>query len=316
MELVQDLVLVDQSPIGRTPRSNALTYLKAYTPIRQLFAATRAARDRGFSASTFSFNVDGGRCPLCSGDGFEKVEMQFLSDVYVTCESCGGARFKQEVLEVRFRGKNIQDVLKMTVTEGIRFFAGWEKIVAPLEVLRGVGLGYLRLGQPVNTLSGGEAQRLKLAYHMSGAVVEGTLFLFDEPTTGLHFDDIRVLLSAFDKLLEQGASILVIEHNMDVVKNADWVIDLGPEGGEAGGRVVVTGAPERIVRSRASPHQAISDALLETEAASHRIVTASSPKGRHRRRSRYRGATSQPQERHRRDASRSNGRDHRPLRFR
>ncbi len=252
LELVQDLVLVDQSPIGRTPRSNALTYLKAYTPIRQLFAATRAARDHGFSASTFSFNVDGGRCPLCSGDGFEKVEMQFLSDVYVTCESCGGARFKQEVLEVRFRGKNIQDVLKMTVTEGIRFFAGWEKIVAPLEVLRGVGLGYLRLGQPVNTLSGGEAQRLKLAYHMSGAVVEGTLFLFDEPTTGLHFDDIRVLLSAFDKLLEQGASILIIEHNMDVVKNADWVIDLGPEGGEAGGRVVVTGTPERIVRSRAS----------------------------------------------------------------
>ncbi len=252
LELVQELVLVDQSPIGRTPRSNALTYLKTYAPIRQLFASTRAAHDRGFSASTFSFNVDGGRCPLCSGEGFEKVEMQFLSDVYVTCESCGGARFKQEVLEVRFRGKNIQDVLGMTVTEGIRFFAGWEKIVTPLEVLRGVGLGYLRLGQPVNTLSGGEAQRLKLAYHMSGAVAEGTLFLFDEPTTGLHFDDIRVLLSAFDKLLEQGASILIIEHNMDVVKNADWVIDLGPEGGEAGGRVVAIGTPEQIVRSRAS----------------------------------------------------------------
>ena len=252
LELIEDMALVDQSPIGRTPRSNALTYLKAYAPIRQLFALTRTARDRGFSASTFSFNVDGGRCPLCSGDGFEKVEMQFLSDVYVTCESCGGARFKREVLEVRFREKNIQDVLEMTVTEGIRFFAGWEKIVTPLEVLRGVGLGYLRLGQPVNTLSGGEAQRLKLAYHMSGAVAEGTLFLFDEPTTGLHFDDIRVLLSAFDKLLARGASILVIEHNMDVVKNADWVIDLGPEGGDAGGRVVATGTPEQIVRSRAS----------------------------------------------------------------
>jgi excinuclease ABC subunit A len=252
LELVRDIVLVDQSPIGRTPRSNALTYLKAYAPIRQLFAATRASRDRGFTASTFSFNVDGGRCPLCSGDGFEKIEMQFLSDVYVTCESCGGARFKREVLAVRFRGKSIKDVLEMTATEAIRFFAGWEKIVRPLEVLRSVGLGYLRLGQPVNTLSGGEAQRLKLAYHMSGAVADGTLFLFDEPTTGLHFDDIRVLLSAFDKLLDRGASILVIEHNLDVVKNADWVIDLGPEGGAAGGQIVATGTPEQIVRARAS----------------------------------------------------------------
>ena len=252
LELVHDMVLVDQSPIGRTPRSNALTYLKAYGPIRQLFAATRAARDRGYSASTFSFNVEGGRCPLCSGDGFERIEMQFLSDVYVTCESCGGARFKREVLEVRFRGKNIQDVLDMTATEAIRFFSDQEKIVAPLDVLRRVGLGYLRLGQPVNTLSGGEAQRLKLAYHMSAAATEGTLFLFDEPTTGLHFDDIRVLLSAFDKLLDGGASVLVIEHNLDVVKNADWVIDLGPEGGEGGGRIVAVGAPEKVAQVSAS----------------------------------------------------------------
>ena len=252
LELVRDIVLVDQSPVGRTPRSNALTYLKVYAPVRQLFAATRAARKRGFSASTFSFNVDGGRCPLCSGDGFEKVEMQFLSDVYVTCESCGGTRFKREVLEVRFRGKNVQDVLAMTVTDALHFFADQSKIIGPLDVLRRVGLGYLRLGQPVNTLSGGEAQRLKLAHHMSAAPGKDTLFLFDEPTTGLHYDDIRVLLSAFDNLLEQGASILVIEHNLDVVKNADWVIDLGPEGGEAGGRVVATGTPEDIVRATGS----------------------------------------------------------------
>jgi excinuclease ABC subunit A len=247
LDLVRDIVLVDQSPVGRTPRSNALTYLKAYAPIRQLFASTRAARRRGFSASTFSFNVDGGRCPLCSGDGFEKVEMQFLSDVYVTCEACGGARFKREVLEVRLRGKNVQDVLAMTVMDALHFFSDQSKIVGPLDVLRRVGLGYLRLGQPVNTLSGGEAQRLKLAYQMSAAAAEGTLFLFDEPTTGLHYDDIRVLLAAFDNLLEQGASILVIEHNLDVVKNADWVLDLGPEGGEGGGRIVATGTPEDIV---------------------------------------------------------------------
>jgi excinuclease ABC subunit A len=251
-ELLRNVVLVNQSPIGKTPRSNPVTYLKAFESIRRLFAATPVARSRGFSAGTFSFNVDGGRCSLCSGDGFEKIEMQFLSDVYVTCESCRGARFKNEVLEIRYRGRNIKDVLDMTVTEALRFFADEYKIVRPLETLREVGLGYLRLGQPINTLSGGEAQRLKLAYHMSGTDAAGTMFLFDEPTTGLHFDDIRVLLSAFDKLVERGASILVIEHNMDVVKNADWVIDLGPEGGEEGGRVVATGTPEGLVQNQAS----------------------------------------------------------------
>ncbi len=252
LDRIRNMVLVDQSPIGRTPRSNPVTYLKAYDTIRRLFAATPTARNRGYTASTFSFNLDGGRCPLCSGDGFEKIEMQFLSDVYVTCESCRGARFKSEVLEVLYRGRSIKGVLDLTVTEALRFFADREKITRPLATLREVGLGYLRLGQPINTLSGGEAQRLKLASHMSGTETEGTLFLFDEPTTGLHFDDLRVLLTAFDKLVRQGASILVIEHNLDVIKNADWIIDLGPEGGDAGGRVVVAGTPEKCVATRSS----------------------------------------------------------------
>ncbi len=252
LDSIHNMVLVDQSPIGKTPRSNPITYIKAFDSIRRLFAATPMALGRGFTASTFSFNVDGGRCPLCSGEGFEKVEMQFLSDVYVTCESCVGSRYKKEVLEIRHRGKNIKDVLDMTVTEALRFFCDEDKVVRPLEVLREVGLGYLRLGQPINTLSGGEAQRLKLAAHMAGTDATGTLFLFDEPTTGLHFDDIRVLLSAFEKLIERGASILVIEHNMDVVKNADWVIDLGPEGGDGGGTIVCTGPPEHIARTDSS----------------------------------------------------------------
>ncbi len=246
LDRIRNMVFVDQSPIGRTPRSNPVTYLKAFDMIRRLFASTTVARNRGFTASTFSFNVEGGRCPLCSGDGFEKIEMQFLSDVYVTCESCNGSRFKSEVLEVRYRGLNVKEVLDLTVTEALRFFSDRDKILRPLEVMREVGLGYLRLGQPINTLSGGEAQRLKLASHLSGTEAAGSLFIFDEPTTGLHFDDIRVLLNAFEKLLGRGASILVIEHNMDVVKNADWIIDLGPEGGDAGGRVVVTGTPEQV----------------------------------------------------------------------
>jgi len=252
LERVRNMVLVDQSPIGRTPHSNALTYLKAYDAIRKIFAATSGARERGYTPSTFSFNVEGGRCPVCSGDGFEKIEMQFLSDVYVPCESCGGARFRNEVLAVRYRGKSIKDVLEMTVSEALRFFADRPPVTGPLETLRGVGLSYLRLGQPVNTLSGGEAQRLKLAAHMASAEAERTLFLFDEPTTGLHFDDIRVLLGAFDKLVRRGASLLIIEHNPEVVKNADWVIDLGPEGGEEGGRVVVSGPPEKVAACRDS----------------------------------------------------------------
>jgi excinuclease ABC subunit A len=251
-ESVRDVVLVDQSPIGRTPRANLLTYLKAYDPVRRLFASTPDARRRGFGASTFSFNVDRGRCTRCSGDGFEKIEMQFLSDVYVTCEACQGARFEKDVLAVRYRGKSIQDVLSMTVTEALAFFPDSKAVVAPLELLSRVGLSYLRLGQPLSTLSGGEAQRLKLVSEMSRTDYDSVLFLFDEPTTGLHFEDIRVLLEAFENLLERGASILVIEHNLDVIKCADWVIDLGPEGGDAGGRVVVEGTPEDVAREAGS----------------------------------------------------------------
>lgn len=246
-EHVRDIVLVDQSPIGRTPRANPVTYLKAYDGIRRAFASTSESKERGFTASTFSFNVDGGRCPLCSGDGFERVEMQFLSDVFVTCEACGGRRFQKEVLGVRYRGKTIHDVLSFTIREALDFFADERSVYAPLQIVADIGLGYLRLGQPLNTLSGGEAQRLKLAAQMARAKHDDTLFLFDEPTTGLHFDDIRLLLDAFHKLLDQGSSILVIEHNMDVIKDADWVIDLGPEGGHAGGDVVVSGTPEAVV---------------------------------------------------------------------
>ncbi|HEY7819107.1 MAG TPA: excinuclease ABC subunit A, partial [Vicinamibacteria bacterium] len=252
LDLLSEVVLVDQSPIGRTPRANPATYLKVYDEIRKLFASTPEAKRRGLDASSFSFNVDRGRCPRCAGEGFEKIEMQFLSDVYVTCEACEGARFTKEILSVRYRGKNVQEVLALTVSEALSFFSGRKRIEAPLTTLSEVGLSYLRLGQPLSTLSGGEAQRLKLACEMSRSDYRGVLLLFDEPTTGLHFEDIRVLLVAFERLLEKGASILVIEHNLDVIKCADWVVDLGPEGGEAGGEVVACGPPEEIARSATS----------------------------------------------------------------
>ena len=251
-DLLTDVVLVDQSPIGRTPRANAATYLKVYDGIRRLFASTPEARRRGLDASSFSFNVDRGRCQRCAGEGFEKIEMQFLSDVYVTCEACEGARFTKEVLAVRYRGKSIKDVLSLTVSEALSFFSGRTRIVAPLRTLSEVGLSYIRLGQSLSTLSGGEAQRLKLASEMSRSDYRGVLLLFDEPTTGLHFEDIRVLLEAFSRLLDRGASILVIEHNLDVIKSADWIVDLGPEGGDAGGRIVACGTPEDIAREARS----------------------------------------------------------------
>jgi len=244
-----EIVLVDQSPIGRTPRSNPATYMKAFDGIREAFAATPDARRRGFSPGHFSFNIPGGRCEACQGDGTVTVEMQFLADVELVCEECRGTRFKSTVLEVRFRDKNIHEVLDLTVREALHFFAGLPKIIGKLRVLEEVGLGYLRLGQSATTLSGGEAQRLKLAAHLVHTANPGVLYIFDEPTTGLHFDDIQKLLGAFRKLLEGGASILVIEHNLDVIKSADWVIDLGPEGGDAGGRVVAAGTPEQVARN-------------------------------------------------------------------
>ncbi|AMY11284.1 Excinuclease ABC subunit A [Luteitalea pratensis] len=252
VELVSDVILVDQAPIGRTPRSNPVTYLKAFDPIREIFATTKDARTRGLTASSFSFNVPGGRCDACEGEGQVRVEMQFLADVFVPCDVCDGTRFRPQVLEVTYRGKNIHQVLDLTVREALQFFNGSPKVLRRLQVLEEIGLGYLRLGQPATTLSGGEAQRVKIAAHLSTQGGERMLYILDEPTTGLHFDDIAKLLAAFRKLLAAGHSLLVIEHNLDVIKTADWVIDLGPEGGYAGGEVVAVGSPETIVGVEAS----------------------------------------------------------------
>jgi excinuclease ABC subunit A len=245
-ELLTSAVMVDQSPIGRTPRSNPVTYIKAFDLIREIFARTPEAEKRGYEAGHFSFNIPGGRCETCQGDGTVTVEMQFLADVELVCEECKGTRYKQKVLDIRHRGLNIHEVLQLTVREALTFFADATKLAARLKVLSDVGLGYLRLGQSATTLSGGEAQRVKLAAHLAQASCEGTLFLFDEPTTGLHFDDISKLLQAFEKLIANGGSILVIEHNLDLIQAADWIIDLGPEGGEAGGRIVAQGTPETL----------------------------------------------------------------------
>jgi excinuclease ABC subunit A len=249
---VDDVILVDQSPIGRTPRSNPVTYIKVYDAIREVFSQTRDAQSRGLDPSHFSFNVPGGRCDVCEGDGTVTVEMQFLADVELVCEECKGTRFKPQVLDVRYRGKNVNDVLSMTVREAMTFFRDTNKIANRLRVLDEVGLGYLRLGQSATTLSGGEAQRVKLAAHLSKRTGSKTLYIFDEPTTGLHFDDINKLLGAFRTLIDAGGSLLVIEHNLDVIKTADYVIDLGPEGGEEGGHVVATGTPEEIMAVAAS----------------------------------------------------------------
>ena len=229
-----------------------MTYLKAFDPIRELFALTKDAQSRGLTASHFSFNVPGGRCEACQGEGEVRVEMQFLADVFVPCEQCDGKRFKPQVLEVRYKGKNVHQVLEMTVREALPFFSTSPKVLRRLQVLDEIGLGYLRLGQPATTLSGGEAQRIKIAAHLASIGGERVLYILDEPTTGLHFDDIAKLLAAFRKLVEAGHTLLVIEHNLDVIKTADYVIDLGPEGGEGGGEVVATGTPEQVAPIEAS----------------------------------------------------------------
>lgn len=251
-KLLADVILVDQSPIGRTPRSNPVTYLKAFDAIREVFASTREAKAHSFDAGHFSFNIPGGRCETCQGDGTVTVEMQFLADVELVCEECKGTRYKPAILDIRYKGKNIYDVLQMSVREAMVFFAGIPKITNKLKVLQDVGLGYLRLGQSATTLSGGEAQRVKLAYFMSHQASQKTLYIFDEPTTGLHFDDINKLLQAFRKLQSEGGTLLVIEHNLDVIKTADWIIDLGPEGGGRGGQVVTCGTPEQVARMKES----------------------------------------------------------------
>ena len=257
-QFIEEVVLVDQSPIGRTPRSNPVTYIKAFDAIRELFASLPEAKKRGFSAGHFSFNIPGGRCETCQGDGTVTVEMQFLADVELICEECKGTRYKPQVLDVRYRGKNIHEVLNLTVKEALKFFAEAPKITEKLRSLEEVGLGYLRLGQSATTLSGGEAQRMKLAAHLQPATRETgrgeekakrrLLYIFDEPTTGLHFDDVSKLLAAFRRLIEAGGSIVVIEHNLEVIKTADWVIDLGPEGGNRGGKIVGSGPPEAIAK--------------------------------------------------------------------
>jgi excinuclease ABC subunit A len=251
-ELITDIILVDQAPIGRTPRSNPATYTKAFDDIRQIFAETRDAIGRGFGPGHFSFNLEAGRCPTCQGNGTVTVEMQFLADVELTCEDCKGKRFKSSILEVHYKSKNIADVLDMTVHEALEFFSAKTKLIKKLRVLEEIGLGYLRLGQSATSLSGGEAQRIKLATFIAQSSAGNALYVFDEPTTGLHFDDIRTLLAAFDKLISAGNSLLVIEHNLDVIKTADWIIDLGPEGGEAGGELVFEGTPEEILNCEKS----------------------------------------------------------------
>jgi excinuclease ABC subunit A len=268
-QYIADVVLVDQSPIGRTPRSNPVTYIKAFDSIREVFASVAEAHKHGFGAGHFSFNIPGGRCETCQGDGTVTVEMQFLADVELVCEDCKGTRYKPQILDIRYKGKNIHEVLSLTVREALQFFAGHPKITDKLRVLEEVGLGYLRLGQSATTLSGGEAQRMKLASHLvpTGRVQgfdpatpeekeqrkraragKGALYIFDEPTTGLHFDDVSKLLAAFRKLIDAGGSVLVIEHNLDVIKVADWLIDLGPEGGNRGGELVVAGPPETVAK--------------------------------------------------------------------
>ena len=245
-EKIDQAVLVDQSPIGRTPRSNPVTYLKAFDIIRELFASTPEAGRRGYGAGHFSFNIPGGRCETCQGDGTVTVEMQFLADVELVCDECKGTRYKSSILDIRYRGLNIHEVLRLTVNEALSFFADTPRLVSKLRMLAQVGLGYLRLGQSATTLSGGEAQRVKLAAHLAHASCQNTLFLFDEPTTGLHFDDIAQLLDAFERLIQNGGSVLIIEHNLEVIRNADWIIDLGPEGGDRGGRIVAQGTPEQV----------------------------------------------------------------------
>jgi excinuclease ABC subunit A len=253
-EHLDEVLLVDQSPIGRTPRSNPITYVKGFDDIRELFAAQPDAKRRKFTAASFSFNMPGGRCDTCEGAGAVLVEMVFLADVYVPCESCGGSRYRREVLDIRIQGHSIADVLQFTVEEAIGRFRHQPRLGQALWHLQQVGLGYLRLGQPATTLSGGEAQRLKIARELAHSGRRGgrKLYILDEPTTGLHLDDVRVLIQVLDRLVDAGHTVLVIEHHLDVIKRADWVIDLGPEAGSGGGRMVAQGTPEDVARVPAS----------------------------------------------------------------
>ena len=246
MEHLDKVIDIDQSPIGRTPRSNPATYVGLFTDLRDLYATMPESKARGYKAGRFSFNIKGGRCEACQGDGIIRIEMQFLPDVYVPCEECKGKRYNRETLEIHFRGKSIADVLDMTVEEGLEFFQHIPRLRNKLETLFAVGLGYIKLGQPATTLSGGEAQRIKLSKELSRRATGNTLYILDEPTTGLHFEDVRKLLEVLHELVNKGNTVLVIEHNLDVIKNCDWLIDMGPEGGIKGGYVISEGTPEHI----------------------------------------------------------------------
>jgi excinuclease ABC subunit A len=246
LQLIDKVIDIDQSPIGRTPRSNPATYSGLFTPIRELFTQLPEAKLRGYGPGRFSFNVKGGRCEACEGDGLVKIEMHFLPDVYVPCEVCKGRRYNRETLEVRYKGRSIADVLDLTVSDGLEFFEAQRRIAEKLELLNDVGLGYIHLGQAATTLSGGEAQRVKLATELAKRDTGSTLYILDEPTTGLHFEDVRLLLEVLHRLVDKGNSVVVIEHNLDVIKTADWIIDLGPDGGSKGGQIVAQGTPEQV----------------------------------------------------------------------
>jgi excinuclease ABC subunit A len=252
LDYIDRVIEIDQSPIGRTPRSNPATYTGLFAPIREIFAAVPESRARGYEAGRFSFNVKGGRCEACQGDGVIKVEMHFLADVYVPCDVCKGKRYNRETLEIRFKGKNIQEILDLTVEDALPFFSAVPTVQPKLQTLLDVGLSYVRLGQSATTLSGGEAQRVKLAKELSKRATGRTLYILDEPTTGLHFADIAQLLAVLQRLRDEGNTVIVIEHNLDVIKTADWVVDLGPEGGDGGGRIIAVGTPEQIAANKAS----------------------------------------------------------------
>jgi excinuclease ABC subunit A len=252
MEQIDKCIDIDQSPIGRTPRSNPATYTGIFTPVRELFSGTQEARSRGYKPGRFSFNVKGGRCEACQGDGVTKVEMHFLPDIYVPCDVCKGKRYNRETLEVRYKGKNIHEVLEMTIEDALPFFEPVPTIARKIQTLMDVGLSYIRLGQAATTLSGGEAQRIKLSRELSKRDTGKTLYILDEPTTGLHFEDIRQLLVVLHRLRDHGNTVVIIEHNLDVIKTADWIVDLGPEGGSGGGKVIATGTPEDVAKIKAS----------------------------------------------------------------
>ncbi len=252
LSFIDKVVTVDQSPLGRTPRSNAVTYTNIFTDIRNLFVNLPEAKIRGYKPGRFSFNTSGGRCEVCKGNGYKTVEMNFLPDVLVPCEACGGKRYNRETLEVKFKGKSIADVLDMTINQAVEFFEAVPNILHKIKVLQDVGLGYIKLGQPSSTLSGGESQRVKLAAELSKKDTGKTLYILDEPTTGLHFEDIKILLGVLNRLVDKGNTVIVIEHNMDVIKCADYIIDMGPEGGRGGGEVVATGTPEQVAQSTKS----------------------------------------------------------------